>query len=474
MQTALTSENLLEISALVKQQRQGKDLLGDLLNDDKQRAELVQMMESFYHRQGIYDITPDMIEAGVAEYERQRLSYKGIQGGWLARVLADAYVGFFRMRLSFALGAVFLLSLGFVANFLSSAYDEFILKGMADDRYALIETNKSLHEAFRSLIAEHEKWKAIPRHSEVSPQLLNRALDEHEKALSAARQQFEANHPARTAMLDKLEPPMEASSKGDYDKAIGKLSALIDADKRAYASARDALASKSRWVDNFLSLEADIATLEREGADVDLFKTYLVAGDLPKAKESVNEARLKLVNDKLIKTLNARYKVLESQGGGVFMDSDGRMRFQEMLAEAKAAANKPSEKDFSRISASIESLISHVQRELILRVVDAPQIKSGVQRTNDDIANAKRHYIVIEAVDSTGARHERLVYSQETKRSEIVSYWGQEVDASTYEAVKQDKIQDGIVDDRIFGSKASGRYSLEFNRPVKAGSITRW
>jgi hypothetical protein len=48
------------------------------------------------------------------------------------------------------------------------------------------------------------------------------------------------------------------------------------------------------------------------------------------------------------------------------------------------------------------------------------------------------------------------------------------VDEPVFERIRADKLDDGIVQDRVFGEKVRGRLEPEYRIPTSGGAITEW
>jgi hypothetical protein len=55
-----------------------------------------------------------------------------------------------------------------------------------------------------------------------------------------------------------------------------------------------------------------------------------------------------------------------------------------------------------------------------------------------------------------------------------VQKWGLRVDHATFEAVRRDKQDDGIIQNNRFGVKKRGSLKPEYLMPTTGGAITRW
>jgi hypothetical protein len=66
------------------------------------------------------------------------------------------------------------------------------------------------------------------------------------------------------------------------------------------------------------------------------------------------------------------------------------------------------------------------------------------------------------------------VVNQEDGKTYTVSKWGVRVPEATFNAVRDDKTDDGIVEDNILGEKRRGTQKVTYLMPVEPGAITQW
>ena len=88
--------------------------------------------------------------------------------------------------------------------------------------------------------------------------------------------------------------------------------------------------------------------------------------------------------------------------------------------------------------------------------------------------HGKNYYLIVEAIDASGKSLTLEIENEENGKREKVSRWGVRVPRSVYEAVRADKMEDGIVDKRIVGTKERGELEIRYKVPVVGGTITRW
>lgn len=145
-----------------------------------------------------------------------------------------------------------------------------------------------------------------------------------------------------------------------------------------------------------------------------------------------------------------------------------------LFAAATAALDNDDSAAAKTSLAQLEQMQRILQQEYVIQVVNRPGERSGVWRIPDVNQEARNYYVIVEAVDPTGRHLQVPVRSEETGRTETVASWGLRVDEATFERVRQDKLDDGIIQNDRFGSKPRGRLEPRFDQPTSGGAITSW
>ena len=122
----------------------------------------------------------------------------------------------------------------------------------------------------------------------------------------------------------------------------------------------------------------------------------------------------------------------------------------------------------------LQSLIMEIGASYDLRIVSAPGKQSGVFRIPDQNSRRKNYYIIVEAIDRAGRPVNISITSEEDGKTNRVSTWGIRVEPTIFEKVKQDKLDDGIVQKNQFGSKQLGALKPNYQFATNGGAILKW
>lgn len=131
-------------------------------------------------------------------------------------------------------------------------------------------------------------------------------------------------------------------------------------------------------------------------------------------------------------------------------------------------------KSLKTVISGLEDLSTNLKQEYTVRVVSRERVRSGVERGYEN--RPSNYYVVVEAVDVNGNVLPKSITNEENGNTETVSMWGERVTVAAYEQVKQDKMDDGIIQNNIFAKKLKGYLSEELVMQgiTTRGQITSW
>jgi Family of unknown function (DUF6384) len=124
--------------------------------------------------------------------------------------------------------------------------------------------------------------------------------------------------------------------------------------------------------------------------------------------------------------------------------------------------------------AALEDLQDRLDKDYVLRIVSRPGATSGLWRIPDANPNARNYYLVVEALDRDAKPVSVDVANEETGENERVTTWAIRVPQQTFDDVRADKEDDGIIQNDILGVKRRGVLDPDYAMPVSGGTITKW
>ena len=147
----------------------------------------------------------------------------------------------------------------------------------------------------------------------------------------------------------------------------------------------------------------------------------------------------------------------------------------DQIRDAGLAATRAGNAAKARAAiASLEELLALLEQEYTLRVVNRPGEYSGVFRIPDVNEQARNYYVIVEAIDSRGNVLTLPILDEETGATKRVKAWGLRVDEHVFNAVANDKKDDGIIQNNQFGAKKRGRLVPDYTMPTTGAAITTW
>ena len=148
-----------------------------------------------------------------------------------------------------------------------------------------------------------------------------------------------------------------------------------------------------------------------------------------------------------------------------------RAQTDKLYNDAVAALNRGDLTGARQESAALQQLYDRLVEEYELRIVSRPGVPSGVRRTLPNRPGVQNYYLVVEAVNSQGKRLTVPITSEENGKTYNVQQWGMRVDESLYDKIRRDKLDDGIIQNNLFGVKERGYLTPRYLMPTTGGAI---
>ena len=147
---------------------------------------------------------------------------------------------------------------------------------------------------------------------------------------------------------------------------------------------------------------------------------------------------------------------------------------QTLLASGKAAINNNKIDEAADINTDMEALLTTLKQAYQIRIVSRPGERSGVWRVPDINSQARNFYVIVESMTDAGNTVELPITSEEDGSVKTVDRWGIRVDEAVFEAVKADKQDDGIIQQRTVGEKQRGQLAPQYSIATSGAAITAW
>lgn len=185
-----------------------------------------------------------------------------------------------------------------------------------------------------------------------------------------------------------------------------------------------------------------------------------------------NAARAEI---ELTQTLPAALTRLHGEVIATALEEKAKLQADGLLADGQRAIAAGDVKAARRVLDRLETLKADLGAIYEVRVVYGPgEAYTGVLRIPEDIPGARNHYLIVEAVDPSGRLVEVAVTSEEDRRSDRVSRWGQRVSETVFNDVAADKDDDQIIQNAVIGQKLAGYISPQYSVATPGGAILEW
>lgn len=185
-------------------------------------------------------------------------------------------------------------------------------------------------------------------------------------------------------------------------------------------------------------------------------------------EQAAEAARIELTQT-LPRQLNAAHQavIAETQLADIRRRADG------MLAQGRTALERSNRDEAKSAIADLDRLAAALRQEYVLRIAGRPQDQTGFFREHPRF-QGRAYFVVVDAIASDGKPVALAVRNDETNQTETVSRFAVRVPFSTFEAVRNDKAKNGIVQNARLAEKRRGFIEPEYRMPVLEGRITRW
>jgi hypothetical protein len=269
-----------------------------------------------------------------------------------------------------------------------------------------------------------------------------------------------------------------SAASGDLDKVTPSVPSEFQLTARRLADqARQSLASAARELSTAEKLgtatpvNADITEATATNVQQRLFEQK---GIIDRAQEDLQSA---LASIQSIRSLGSDFKELESLRAEALKaarEPGVSSKIEALYNNALAAANSGDMETAKTARQALRYTRDMLVQEYSLQIVSRPGTPSGVWRYPVGSQTARNYYLIVEAITPSGQRLKLPITSEEDGKVRTVSEWGLRVDPQVYEKVRQDKATDGIVNNKMVGSKKRGYLTPQYNVTTTGGAITEW
>ncbi|MGV6871522.1 DUF6384 family protein [Pseudochelatococcus sp. B33] len=187
-----------------------------------------------------------------------------------------------------------------------------------------------------------------------------------------------------------------------------------------------------------------------------------------------HERAVEAARVELAETLPQRLEEIANRALAEARTDDAQARAHALLEDGVAALSNGDADAARGVIASLERLRAELAQTYRLRIVSRPGEDTGVFRIPDVNTNARNYYLIVEAVTPDGTVLSLPIRSEEDGKVRTVTRWGVRVPERTFEAVRRDKQDDGILQNDTLGEKPRGALEPVYHMNVSQGTITEW
>jgi hypothetical protein len=192
-------------------------------------------------------------------------------------------------------------------------------------------------------------------------------------------------------------------------------------------------------------------------------------GIVAPAERAAETARVELA-ETLPKALQTAYDMTLREARA----DAARGQADALASDGRAAIARKDAAGARTAIAGLETLRAKLVQTYQLRIISDPDKSSGVWRYNTASPDGRNYYLIVEAIGSDGRALTMPVTSEEDNRTYNVAAWGVRVPEATFNAVRDDKRDNGIIENRVVGEKGRGELEPRYRMNVLGGAITSW
>jgi len=399
--------------------RHQQSLVQRELQTDDREADLIDKLRKIYADQGL-EVTDAVISQGVKALREERFTYQPPPAG-LQTTLARLYVN----RGRWAKGAVLLLLV--------------LAAGWAGYRYLYV------------MPAERGRSRLVQ-------ELKNLASGQQEK-------------------INTLQAQISTIT-GELDKTMSSLPSSFQTTARRLADqARQSLTSAARELGAAQKLggvmPSDPQILDARAASIQQ-RLAEQKGIVDRAQGELQNAQAAIQSIRSLENASRDLDLLRAEAFKAAREPGAADKIEALYNSALSAIRAGDLETARTARQALQITRDMLGQEYTLQIVSRPGTQSGVWRYPADSRTARNYYLIVEAVTPSGQRLELPITSEEDGKVRSVSEWGLRVDPNVYERVRQDKMDDGIVNNKTVGSKKRGYLTPDYTVITTGGAITEW
>ncbi|MGP0171135.1 DUF6384 family protein [Pseudomonas sp. NCHU5208] len=463
----ITLHEQMGAMAIVDDLRHRQLLVNEQLDLPRRREEVARKIRDYYEKTGI-TASDEIIERGVRQFFATRLIYEqpaplGFGARLALRFLVNRKAYFKRCAVG-----VLCIGLGWAATAATSGlYTRYEVSTVKSTVRKAAEGVQDLHNEAsrqRELLSSTQPSSAAAQYASVAR--LSASITANLE--SAGRLLDQLNDMAipdkiNTGNYEEVERTLEASNGTFYDaksalqrnrESIKTLSAIIQiaSNLQQTTSAPSYITGAARYPD--LQPLAKAASMALETADQDGGRAAQAAVD--RLEYSIGQLLPRDVLTEKVASLRATYASIGLPASDASL-INARLDLAEQSIGRQDLAS--AEADLEALSASV----AFAQQALSIDVVSRSSERSGVERTyRERGVSGRAWFAIVEATDASGNVIKVPILDVETDKKAVVQTFGVRISEAEYQRLKEDKQQDGHIDNRHMGTKPAKSLTIDW------------
>ncbi len=122
----------------------------------------------------------------------------------------------------------------------------------------------------------------------------------------------------------------------------------------------------------------------------------------------------------------------------------------------------------------LQEMLQILRQEYTIKIVNRKGQGSILSRIPKVNKSKRNYYLIVEAVDKKGNIVPKTILNEETGKRKETKFWAIRVPKKTFDTVKADKKDDGIIQNNRVAIKKRGYVAPQLLMQTSGGSITSW
>lgn len=443
--------------AIIDELYQKQQLLLEHLDRDVLRDRLKENIRNYYQTKG-QSIDDSLIEKGINLWFDKRLRFYAPKRNWFMHFLALCYI---KRNILYSIIFIILSALALI-NFAEITFAKKI-KNNIDSTYNHILSTKSTLDDLNKKFLEIDKYPI--NFSQVPIKKLKKSIND---LLN------------QNIIPSIIKSGTDISSIAQKDEDILKY--LKETDESINTKLSE-ITSQITQLHELLEKDKKLTKLTQNQVFTDVSKKYpILQNAVDSILDNLNQGQTDIDINRIetlyssIERAEFLEKKIESDNKQLLELNVPKSDMEPIIALQTSLLADLKDLNFENVE-NYQTMMAYyiklAQTNLTLTIVDHPDHKSGVERTHEN-TNGKSWYLIVQALTPTGKPTSIWVKSIETGESKLVEMFGQQVTLKAFNDVKEDKINDGHIDNNKLCTKPKGRLIFNCPNSVKSGRISEW